>query len=75
MDVKPSNISKIKSTVLGLILMGFGAYLLHENITTDYWILGSVFTSGFFLFFTGDGWINKLQDFIFGFLNKKNNQN
>lgn len=68
------NIKKYKSTVLGLVFMAVGIVLLLKNITTDYWIIGSLEIGGLLLFFTGDRFIENLEKTIFGkvlFENKK----
>lgn len=65
------NIKKIKSTVLGLAIIAFSSFLLYKNITHDYYINGGLYFIGLMLFFTGDGWINKLQELVFSFLSSK----
>lgn len=73
--MKFSNISKYKSTVLGLAMIGFSSFLIINNITHDYWINGILYFIGLGLFFTGDSFINKFQDAIFGFFKNKANDN
>jgi uncharacterized membrane protein len=64
------NITAIKTTVLGLAILIFASFLIYKSITHDYYLIGSLYFIGLMLLFTGDGWLNKLQDLVFGFLSK-----
>lgn len=69
------NLKAIKSTILGIALIIFSSFLIYKNISHDYYINGALYFMGIMFLFTGDSWVNKLQEFVFGFLNKKNNNN
>ncbi|MEJ1242096.1 hypothetical protein WBG78_28370 [Chryseolinea sp. T2] len=69
--MKLSNISKYKSTTLGLILLVFAGYIFITKHTTDVWVLGAISFVGLSLFFTGDGFINNLQKLVFELLGVK----
>ena len=71
-----NNLKAIKSTVLGLAMIIFSSVLLYKNITHDLYINGSLYFIGLLLLFTGDSWIVKLEDIVFGyFKNKVDNKN
>ncbi len=69
--MKLSNILKYKSTFLGLAIIVFSSLLIWKGITHDYWINGILYFIGLGLFFTGDAFIQKAQDAVFGFFNNK----
>jgi len=57
---------KIKTTLLGLALIALAAYLLIEEITFDYWIIGGLLIGGSLLCFSGQKFIDQLEKKIFG---------
>lgn len=59
-------IKAFKSTILGLIMLGFAAYLLIEEVTQDKTILGALFVVGIGLLFSGDKFIERLELAVFG---------
>lgn len=73
------NIKAYKSTVLGLAIIVFSSILIYKNISQDYWINGILYFIGLGLFFSGDGFINRFQNFVFGMIknnfSKKEDQN
>lgn len=75
-----SNIVKsYKSTLLGLCLIIFSSVLIYQNISHDYFINGVLYFIGLGLFFTGDSFINKIQNLVLRYFNnnyiKKDNSN
>lgn len=73
--MKLSNISKIKSTILGLAIIVFSSVLIYKGITHDYWINGILYFIGLGLFFIGDSFIVKIEDTVLGFFKNKFNKN
>jgi prepilin signal peptidase PulO-like enzyme (type II secretory pathway) len=69
--MKIENIKKIKSTILGLALIVFASLLIYNSITFDYYILGSLYFFGIMFLFSGDAWINKLEEIIFSYIKNK----
>lgn len=65
------NLKAIKSTVLGLAMIIFSSVLLYKNITHDYYINGVLYTIGLLLLFTGDSWIIKLEELVYGYFKNK----
>lgn len=67
-------IKNYKSSLLGVVLIGTGIYLLVQSITFDYWILGSLIIGGLMLIYSGDKFIEKLEKVIFGKVLLKNKE-
>lgn len=55
-----------KTTILGLLFIAVGVYLLVNSITFDYWIVGGLIVGGVLLLFTGDKFINQLEKYVYG---------
>jgi hypothetical protein len=63
----------LKSTILGLAFIVFAGFLLVCDVTENLWILGALFIVGLGLLFSGDKFIERLEDVVFGRISKKEN--
>jgi len=59
-------IKNYKSTILGLVFILVGIYLLVQSITFDYWIIGGLIVGGLMLIYSGDNFIERLEQIVFG---------
>lgn len=64
--MKVSNIKKYKSSVLGVVFITVGIYLIVSGKTFDYWIIGGLEVGGVLLLFTGDRFIQQLEKVVLG---------
>jgi hypothetical protein len=64
--MKAKNLKQFKSTLLGLVFIGVGIYLLIKGISTDIYLIGGLEIGGVLLFFTGDKFIEQLEKVVFG---------
>lgn len=63
-------IKHFKSTVLGVVFIAAGLYLLLQAITTDYYIIGGLLASGTLLLFASDKFINLLEKVVQDFFKR-----
>jgi len=63
--MKTQNIKAFKSTILGLIFIGLGIYIIMTSTGYNLYLVGSLIAGGTLLFFTGDRFINNLEKLIF----------
>jgi len=59
-------IKNYKSTILGFAFILVGIYLLVQSITFDYWIIGGLIVGGLMLIYSGDNFIERLEQIVFG---------
>ena len=59
-------ISQLKSTLLGLAFIAVGIYILVNQLSSDYYIVGGLLVGGTLLLFTPDRFIEQLEKFVFG---------
>jgi uncharacterized membrane protein YkgB len=64
--MKLANITKYKSSLLGIVLIITSIYLMTQGITTDATLNGGLLACGILLLFTGDRFIQKLERLVFG---------
>jgi hypothetical protein len=55
---------QVKTTVIGLVLIGTGIYCLVQGVTTDATVIGGFIVAGIMLVFASDRFINVVLDAI-----------
>jgi hypothetical protein len=59
-------VKNFKSTLLGVLFIATGVYLLVKNVNSDYYIISGLFVSGVLLLFAPDTFINFLEKKVLG---------